>query len=77
MKKRVIVSAVFSLVLLSGCSNVKEYTTDVAKTGNIAEEIEVTGNIQGEKSTTYYAAVTSPISECDLEIGDGVCFSKV
>ena len=64
------VTAVLLPVLLTGCSNAKEYTTDVVKTGNIAEEIEVTGNIQGEKSTTYYAAVTSPISECDLEIGD-------
>ena len=64
------VTAVLLPVLLTGCSNAKEYTTDVAKTGNIAEEIEVTGNIQGEKSTTYYAAVTAPVSECDLETGD-------
>lgn len=64
------VMAILSLILLTGCSNAKEYTTDIAKTGNIAEEIEVTGNVQGEQSTTYYAAVTSPISECDLEAGD-------
>lgn len=64
------VTAILSLILLTGCSNAKEYTTDIAKTGNIAEEIEVTGNVQGEQSTTYYAAVTSPISECDLEAGD-------
>ena len=35
------VTAVLLPVLLTGCSNAKEYTTDVAKTGNIAEEIDV------------------------------------
>jgi len=67
-----------SALLLSGCSaKGKEYSAEVAKYENIAEEIDVTGDIKGENSTTYYASVSSPILNCNLKVGDTVLSNEI
>lgn len=49
-----------------------EYRTQAARYSSIANEIEASGDIKGEKSTTYYSDVTAPVSSYDLKIGDEV-----
>lgn len=48
------------------------YSTDTAKYRNVSEEVEVTGEVHGEKSKTYYAAITAPVNYYDLDVGDEV-----
>lgn len=67
-----------ALAVFSGCSaKTREYTAEAAKRDSIAEEIDVTGDIKGEKNTTYYAAVSSPVQKYDLKVGDVVLGNQV
>ncbi len=48
------------------------YQAEPVSVQNISETVEVTGDVHGENSTTYYSAVTAPVSFFDLEAGDTV-----
>ena len=48
------------------------YTTDTAKYMQVAEAVDVTGDVHGEQEITYYAEVTAPISMLTLSVGDTV-----
>ena len=50
----------------------KSYQTEQAVYGSISEEIDTDGTVKGENVTTYYAEVTAPIRQIDLEAGDEV-----
>ncbi|MBO4889599.1 MAG: HlyD family efflux transporter periplasmic adaptor subunit [Lachnospiraceae bacterium] len=50
----------------------KEYNTDTAKYTGVSEEVEATGEVHGEESRTYCAAVTAPVSYYELKVGDAV-----
>ncbi len=43
-----------------------------ASYASVAEEVEVTGDVHGERETTYYAEIAAPISMLTLAVGDSV-----
>ena len=62
--------ALFFITAFSG--KAKTYSTQIAGHRNISESVEATGDVHGEKSMTYYADVTAPVSFYELEVGDKV-----
>lgn len=50
----------------------KEYITDTASIGTLANEVEVTGVVHGEIEKTYYSEITAPISMLNIKAGDTV-----
>ncbi len=48
------------------------YSTDTVGHMNITEDVEVTGDVHGQNSMTYYSAITAPVNYFDLSAGDEV-----
>ncbi len=48
------------------------YSTDTARYMSVSEEVEATGEVHGEESKTYCAAITAPVSYYELKVGDTV-----
>ncbi|NLG02283.1 MAG: HlyD family efflux transporter periplasmic adaptor subunit [Clostridia bacterium] len=50
----------------------KVYQTEQAVYGSISEAVDTDGTVKGEREITYYAQVTAPVSQVDLQVGDEV-----
>lgn len=62
-----------SVLFLQGCNKKEQaFFTDIASYSALANEIEVTGVVHGERDITYYADVTAPVAVFDLKVGDTV-----
>ena len=48
------------------------YKTETAGIADVAEEVEASGKVHGERTVSYYSSVSAPISEFDLKVGDQV-----
>lgn len=78
MKKLIIsivaVVAVIAVIFLAvnAATGPKKYSTGIASLAEISEVVNVRGNIEGGERVTYYAAVTAPVAEYDIEVGDTV-----
>ncbi len=78
MKKKYLLCSGLAVVLLLAGASIyvgfagggKAYQTEKAVRGSIAETVDVDGNVKGEEEKTYYAGVTAPIEQMDLEVGD-------
>lgn len=66
----VFIGAASAVTLSAFAGKPTEYSAMPAKFEGIAQTIEVSGDIKGEQSTTYYANVTAPISSYSLKVGD-------
>ncbi|MBP5385124.1 MAG: efflux RND transporter periplasmic adaptor subunit [Lachnospiraceae bacterium] len=57
-------------ILTAFAGKATAYETGQVSVQGISETVEVTGDVHGEDSTTYYSAVTAPVSYFDLKVGD-------
>ncbi len=60
------------LLTAFGIGGGKQHEVQHAKKGSIAGSIKESGDIDGEQEYTYFARVTAPVENTDLEVGDVV-----
>lgn len=69
----ILVLLVITVLLYTGfISKPQSFATETVSVGNVAEVITVTGKVRGESEKTYYAKVSAPISQMEIEIGDEI-----
>ncbi len=61
-----------AMLLTAFMDKTTEYSTDIVGYDGVSEEVEVTGDVHGEKSKTYYSTITAPVSYYELLVGDEV-----
>ncbi len=60
------------LIMTAFIGKTASYSTETAKYRNISEDVEVTGDVHGADSMTYYSTVTAPVASYELSTGDEV-----
>lgn len=69
----VLVLLVLVVVIYTGfISKPQSFATETVTVGSVAEVVNVTGKVRGENEKTYYAEVSAPIAQMDLEVGDEI-----
>ena len=77
--KKIIIGASIGALLITSAGfltafagSPTKYEVQAVEKGNASETLEISGTVHGETTETIYAAVTAPILEYDLKVGDEV-----
>ena len=80
VKKKGFIKAISAGVIIIACIFIyagfserpQSYMTSVVTVGPVAEKVNATGKVCGENEKTYYAGVSAPVSEIEIEVGDAI-----
>ncbi len=64
--------AATGVLLTAFMGRAEKYSTERVKRNYISEKVEATGEVHGERSKTFYSAITAPVSFYELMVGDEV-----